>query len=120
MKGKKMATESACTGCGTELASAGHLGVYCPNPDCDLEQRLAAQAFRAMTERREREMLERLKAKYEIEAETITISLKEYNSLKDDSFKLSCLEAGGVDNWEWYHESLQENGYYTEEEDEDE
>lgn len=55
-----------------------------------------------------------------MEAETVTISLKEYNSLKDDSFKLSCLEAGGVDNWEWYHESLQENGYYTEEEEEDE
>lgn len=53
-----------------------------------------------------------------MKAETITISLEEYESLKDDSFKLSCLEAGGVDNWEWYSESLQDGGYFKDDEDE--
>ena len=38
--------------------------------------------------------------------ETITITRKEYDSLKEDSFKLLCLEDGGVDNWDWYSESL--------------
>ena len=32
--------------------------------------------------------------------ETITISLKEYNSLIEDSNWLSCLEQAGVDNWQ--------------------
>jgi hypothetical protein len=31
--------------------------------------------------------------------ETITISKKEYNSLKDDAFFLQCLQNAGVDNW---------------------
>ncbi len=33
-------------------------------------------------------------------------------SLEDDALKLSCLEQGGVDNWEWYYESLKEHGYF--------
>lgn len=36
----------------------------------------------------------------------ITITKTQYDELKKDSFKLKCLESGGVDNWEWYHESL--------------
>ena len=28
-------------------------------------------------------------------------------TLTDRSFKLECLEDGGVDNWSWYSESLQ-------------
>lgn len=40
--------------------------------------------------------------------ETITITKKEYNSLRKDSRELAALEAGGVDNWEWYGESLKE------------
>lgn len=39
--------------------------------------------------------------------ELVTISKEEYEQLKRDSYKLACLEAGGVDNWEWYGESLQ-------------
>ena len=32
--------------------------------------------------------------------ETVTISKKEYESLKEDSRWLSCLEDAGVDNWD--------------------
>ena len=46
--------------------------------------------------------------------ETITITKKELNSLQRDSRKLAALEAGGVDNWEWYSESLEE--FWAEEE----
>ena len=48
--------------------------------------------------------------------EMVTITLKEYQSLLDDRKWRECLESGGVDNWEWFHESLQEGGYYEEEE----
>lgn len=34
--------------------------------------------------------------------ETVTISKKEYESLKEDSHWLQCLENAGVDNWEGY------------------
>lgn len=51
------------------------------------------------------------------EAETVTISQKEYDSLLDASLKLNCLENGGVDNWEWYHESLKEGGYFDQDDD---
>ncbi len=37
---------------------------------------------------------------------TITISKKEYFDLRLASAKLLMLESGGVDNWEWYGESL--------------
>jgi len=42
------------------------------------------------------------------------ITVKEYKNLLDDSRKLAALEAGGVDNWEWYSESLKE--YWAENE----
>lgn len=42
--------------------------------------------------------------------EMITITKEEYDRLQDRDFKLSCLEGGGVDNWEWYDESLED--YY--------
>jgi hypothetical protein len=35
-----------------------------------------------------------------------TINVDELQQLKKDQFKLQCLENGGVDNWEWYSESL--------------
>lgn len=38
--------------------------------------------------------------------------------LEDRNKKLTALELGGVDNWEWYSESLQD--YYFEDEDEEE
>lgn len=49
-----------------------------------------------------------------IDGSNKTISKKEYEELKDRNRKLSALEAGGVDNWEWYSESLSQ--YYDEEE----
>lgn len=38
--------------------------------------------------------------------DTITISKQEYNQLVKDSEILEALYSGGVDNWEWYEESL--------------
>lgn len=46
------------------------------------------------------------------------IILDYIEELKDRDKKLSALEQGGVDNWEWYEESLQD--YYFEEEEEEE
>lgn len=46
----------------------------------------------------------------------VTISREEYDRLCDRDAKLSALEAGGVDNWEWYSESLRE--YWAEKENE--
>jgi hypothetical protein len=40
--------------------------------------------------------------------ETVTISLKKYNELLHQEKILDALYAGGVDNWEWYGESLGE------------
>lgn len=38
---------------------------------------------------------------------TITITRKEYDELLEDSKILQALYAGGVDNWEWYDDSLE-------------
>lgn len=43
--------------------------------------------------------------------ETVTLTKKEYWELRRSAFKLDCLEAGGVDNWDWYDESLKD--YYA-------
>lgn len=42
----------------------------------------------------------------------ISIPYKEYESLLDDRKWRIALEAGGVDHWEWYTDSLAEAGYY--------
>ena len=39
--------------------------------------------------------------------ETVAISKKEYESLLEDSEKLSALEAAGVDNWEGYDNAME-------------
>ena len=36
----------------------------------------------------------------------VLVSIKDFNRMEDDSMKLAALERGGVDNWEWYGESL--------------
>lgn len=41
---------------------------------------------------------------------TVTISKDEYLSLRKAELTLNLLEAGGVDNWEWYGESLNPDG----------
>ena len=40
--------------------------------------------------------------------EMIEITKAEHDHLVDRDFKLTCLENGGVDNWEWYSESLED------------
>jgi len=42
--------------------------------------------------------------------DNITISKKLYLQLQVDSEKLNRLKAGGVDNWDWYGESLNPDG----------
>lgn len=51
--------------------------------------------------------------------ETITISIAEYKELIKDQNKLNALEIGGVDNWEWYGESLSAAGFFDDEDEED-
>lgn len=45
----------------------------------------------------------------------VTITLKQLKEFERSQAKLNALEAGGVDNWEWYDESLKswhkENDY---------
>jgi hypothetical protein len=41
--------------------------------------------------------------------------IKNIKNLEDRAWKLQCLENGGVDNWEWYGDSLKE--YYSEDDD---
>lgn len=38
----------------------------------------------------------------------VTITQAEYDKMQRDISKLRALESGGVDNWEWYGESLKE------------
>lgn len=39
---------------------------------------------------------------------SVELSKHEYEKLQREVAKLRALEAGGVDNWEWYDESLKE------------
>ncbi len=50
---------------------------------------------------------------------TITIPLSEYQSLLCDRQMLRALQAGGVDNWEGYHESVRHLGPSDDEESEE-
>jgi len=49
----------------------------------------------------------------------VTLSEERYRYLQERDDILSALEAGGVDNWEWYSESLRDAGLFDED-DEDE
>ena len=49
--------------------------------------------------------------------DSITISKKAFNSLIEDARKLEALECGGVDNWQWYGEAL--NNYFGDTEDDE-
>lgn len=44
------------------------------------------------------------------EQNTITISVSAYKELLKDAEKLRRLENGGVDNWDWYGDSLYPDG----------
>lgn len=39
--------------------------------------------------------------------DTVTITVKEYNKLKDSQKFLLCLKAAGVDNWDGYYYAWQ-------------
>jgi len=39
---------------------------------------------------------------------SVTISAAYLQDLQDAAFAMRCLESGGVDNWEWYSESMYE------------
>lgn len=49
--------------------------------------------------------------------ETISIPFHRYNELIEYEKELNALWAGGVDNWEWYHESLKQAGLINDEDD---
>lgn len=42
----------------------------------------------------------------------IEITEERYEELLDAEKKLDALEAGGVDNWQWYGDSLKDGGYF--------
>ena len=48
---------------------------------------------------------------------TVTITKSEYNTLLKANWKLQALEAGGVDKWEWYGESLEDYWKFLDEND---
>jgi hypothetical protein len=50
----------------------------------------------------------------------VEIPETEYAALQRDSAILAALHAGGVDNWEWYGDSLRDAGLCEEDEEEDE
>jgi hypothetical protein len=49
--------------------------------------------------------------------DTVTLSKERYEELIIAEKWLRALEEGGVDNWEWYYESLKEAGLLEEKED---
>ena len=49
--------------------------------------------------------------------ETVTITLKEYESLKEDSDFLAALQSAGVDNWDGYSYALELQQEWAEEND---
>lgn len=43
-----------------------------------------------------------------VDGETVTISKREYDDLQRAFLKFNALQAGGVDDWDWYGEAMQE------------
>lgn len=54
----------------------------------------------------------------DFDEELVLVGKKELAQLKADSKTLRLLHAGGVDNWEWYYESLHPDGVTDDDEDE--
>jgi hypothetical protein len=52
-------------------------------------------------------------------SETVTISKKRHDRLCRVEAELNALHAGGVDNWDWYSESLRDAGLLDDEEEDD-
>jgi hypothetical protein len=53
-------------------------------------------------------------------SDAVMITKEAYDQLINSHRELSALHDGGVNNWEWYEESLREAGLYEEEEEEEE
>ena len=66
------------------------------------EKQTAKEGIKSLSERYNKIIVE--VGKYSSKARQITVS--EYDQLVKRDEVLSALEAGGVDNWEWYEESL--------------
>lgn len=66
---------------------------YVANPNHDLTEELLKEARKELSD-------------FNSEDSVVVISLKDYNELLDDQRVLHALRRGGVDNWEWYDESL--------------
>lgn len=56
-------------------------------------------------------------SKIDMPEASITITRGEYQSLRDDSRMLRCLEGAGVDNWEGFHAAMQD--YHAGEDDDE-
>ena len=52
-------------------------------------------------------------------SETVTISKKRFDVLLASEAELNALHAGGVDNWEWYSESLAGAGLLDDDDEEE-
>ncbi len=50
---------------------------------------------------------------WEIDDASYSISKEYLKYLKKRDFELDCLEQGGVDNWPYYHDSLEDGGYFN-------
>ena len=55
------------------------------------------------------------KEQFEVEIEYVKIPVYQLTNLLKDSDELSALKRGGVDNWQWYCESL--NDYFDDDKD---
>jgi hypothetical protein len=66
---------------------------YVGHPNHDLTEELLKDARKELSD-------------FNSEDNVVVISLKNYNELLDDQRVLDALHRGGVDNWEWYDESL--------------
>jgi hypothetical protein len=52
---------------------------------------------------------------FENPSDNVTISLVEYEQLKDDALKLAALQEAGVDNWSWYGDAMDQYRAWKEE-----
>jgi hypothetical protein len=62
-------------------------------------------------------MINDCKANTQQDSDTVCISRGKYDQLIKDQKKLRALEAGGVDNWEWYGDCFESDDDEESEED---
>lgn len=56
--------------------------------------------------------IDNLNKKIEVDYTNISISFDEFKELAINSMKYVDLRNGGVDNWEWYYNSIEDNEFY--------